>query len=327
MAKTDHDLGGWASSADLLSRQPDRPAVRKYGTVTKLDVLPEPRQVRFVISTGDVDRDNDTIDANGWDLASYKNNPVVLFGHDHRGLPIGKCASIGVENGQLVAVAEFASYPFAQTVYDLVQGGFLRATSVGFRALEYDPNEERRGIDFKRQELLEFSVVPVPANPHALIAASASGVDLEPLRKWMADLLADWPGELKLPGKAWEKVLGAAAKHAGSGPSTTISASVDVHTASAHEKIAALSQALDELEAKAETVAATMTAALPGQKEPASPESDAIVLELDDPDPAVIDLDVEELNDAMRAAVRDSFRSVVLEATTRTLNQMRGRLE
>jgi hypothetical protein len=56
----------------------------------------------------------------------------------------------------------------------MVKRGFLRATSVGFRPKrdKYSWNEERGGIDFEEQELLEFSVVPVPSNPEALLSAS-----------------------------------------------------------------------------------------------------------------------------------------------------------
>jgi phage head maturation protease len=62
-------------------------------------------------------------------------------------------------------------------VYRLARGGFLAATSVGFRPLkwEYTTDKERGaddwfpGIDFEEQELVEFSIVTVPANPEALM--------------------------------------------------------------------------------------------------------------------------------------------------------------
>jgi hypothetical protein len=48
--------------------------------------------------------------------------------------------------------------------------GFITAGSVGFIPLDYDFSDDRRGgIDFHRQELLEFSVVPVPANANSLV--------------------------------------------------------------------------------------------------------------------------------------------------------------
>ena len=68
--------------------------------------------------------------------------------------------------------------------FQLYAEGFLHAVSVGFRPLDWRwaAGEERAdGIDFQRQELLEFSCVPVPANPEALVAVRAKGIDLTPL--------------------------------------------------------------------------------------------------------------------------------------------------
>ena len=248
--------------------------VRKGFVLERLEELEQPRRLRFIISTGDVDRDNDTIDPTGWELTNFKANPVVLWAHSHRDLPVARAIEIGVEAGKLVAVAEFAPHAFAETVLGLLRGGFLRATSVGFRALEWSMNEERHGVDFKRQELLEFSIVPVPANQNALMAASAAGVDLEPLRKWMADLLADWPGELKLPGKAWAKVLGAAAKHAGEAPITQtvrvgeIESIVRVDTEEATARVEALSAQVDRLIATADVARARIAALAIDEKQP-----------------------------------------------------------
>jgi phage head maturation protease len=61
----------------------------------------------------------------------------------------------------------------------MLKTGFLSATSVGFIPLKYnfvDDPQRRFGIDFLEQELLEFSIVTVPANAEALI----EGRGLEP---------------------------------------------------------------------------------------------------------------------------------------------------
>ena len=44
-------------------------------------------------------------------------------------------------------------------------------------------------MDFEKQELLEFSIVPVPANADCLVEARAAGIDVEPLREWAAKTL------------------------------------------------------------------------------------------------------------------------------------------
>lgn len=123
---------------------------------------------KVVVSTDDVDRQGETVLQSGWDLSFYKQNPVVLWAHDYSSMPIGICTSIYLENGKLTAEGKFApaeANPFAQQVRRLYDLGMVRATSVGFIPLEFD--ESQRGT-ITKAELLEFSFVPVPANPHAL---------------------------------------------------------------------------------------------------------------------------------------------------------------
>lgn len=123
---------------------------------------------KVVISTADVDRMGETVDQNGWDLAHYKNNPVVLWAHDYKSLPIGVCTSIEVQDGQLVAQGKFApeeANPFAQQVRRLYDGKFISATSVGFIPEEMDGEKQGK---INKSQLLEFSFVPVPANPFCL---------------------------------------------------------------------------------------------------------------------------------------------------------------
>lgn len=196
----------WVSSKEFLSDPSEDVVVQKFADA---EMDEDGRRVRYVISDGSVDRENDTIATGGWDVEAYRKNPVVLWAHSHRDLPVAKAVEITERDGRIEAVAEFADHPFAETVFQLVKGGFMRAVSVGFRPKEWTINEERGGIDFKAQELLEFSVVPVPANPRALMAASAEGIDLEPLRKWLGDTIEAWPGEpgeLKLPDAALKKI-------------------------------------------------------------------------------------------------------------------------
>jgi hypothetical protein len=75
----------------------------------------------------------------------------------------------------------------------LVVDGFIAAGSVGFIPIEFNfsSNPDRpMGIDFKRQELLEFSVVPVPANANALIEARSYRGQRDPTMRELAGQLA-----------------------------------------------------------------------------------------------------------------------------------------
>jgi hypothetical protein len=160
----------------------------------------EDRTLDFIISTSSVDRMNDRIMVEGWDLTPFKSNPVVLFGHDGSEPPVAKATQVGVEGGALLARAQFTSkdlYPFGDMIYRMYLEGFMRATSVGFIPKEFEFREEEDesamlGFDFTRQELLEFSAVPVPANPEALIQARHAGIDTLPLKQWAEKVLDDW---------------------------------------------------------------------------------------------------------------------------------------
>lgn len=131
-----------------------------------------------VISTADVDRQGESINQAGWDLSNYLKNPVVLWGHDYYSLPIGICEDIAIQDGKLVARGRFApeeANPFAQQVRRLYDAGIVRATSVGLIVIEME------GHIVTKAELLEFSFVPVPANPYALSLSKAKemGLNLE----------------------------------------------------------------------------------------------------------------------------------------------------
>ncbi len=125
----------------------------------------------LVASTEAEDRAGDLIVASGWDLAAYRRNPVFLWAHDYSRPVIGRSLRTWLDGGLLLATIEFAPTPFAQEVRSLYAGGFMRGVSVGFRALETEPRTGaagKRGLLFKRQELLEISAAPVPVNARAL---------------------------------------------------------------------------------------------------------------------------------------------------------------
>jgi HK97 family phage prohead protease len=125
----------------------------------------------FTGSTDSVDRVGDVVEQN-WDLDNYKKNPVLLYAHDYSQLPIGRTNPY-MDGGKLKFDVEFVPkeiYPFAGTVEAMVELGFLNAVSVGFKPLDMD------GTRIKRSELLELSIVPIPANAEALIERKGMGM-------------------------------------------------------------------------------------------------------------------------------------------------------
>lgn len=128
-----------------------------------------------IISTADQDRAGEIISLDAWDLSLYKMNPVVLWAHDYAQLPIGAADTVEVKDGNLVASGTFAPHEFAQTVRRLYDLKMLRATSVGLIPRKMVGNK------ITEAELLEFSFVPVPANPYALSLAKSALISEEVL--------------------------------------------------------------------------------------------------------------------------------------------------
>ena len=143
----------------------------------------KPRRATFVISTEDVDRSRDIVKLSGWDTANWEKHPVVLLGHNYRDIPVARGVSVEKADGKLRATIEWppaGELAESDRSYTAVKNGLL-AASVGFRPKVSAWNEERRGMDFLEQELLEFSLVAVPDNPAALLETvkSAAPEDLE----------------------------------------------------------------------------------------------------------------------------------------------------
>lgn len=173
-------------SATLGRRKsmPKKPAPGKTVTIVGHQSKSDP--MTFVMSDETIDRMEDVIEAKGWKLSNFRKNNIALFNHDYDKV-IGSWKNVRVENdrlvGDLVLAAEGTS-PLVDEIRTLVEQRILKAVSVGFRPLKYewlkdDDGDETGGIRFREQELLECSVVSVPANPSALAVARSFGISAE----------------------------------------------------------------------------------------------------------------------------------------------------
>jgi len=168
------------------------------------------RTLVVTISSRTKDRVGDILDPAGAELDAYRKNPVVLWAHDYRLPPVAKTLWIKVNGDRVVAKPQFARTAVANEIFNLYAEGFLNAWSVGFIPHETEPivendrGSERRFVGYRvvRWELLEYSAVPVPANPEALTHALRDGHISSPvLVKAFEQLLieSDKPEE---PGKS-----------------------------------------------------------------------------------------------------------------------------
>ena len=113
------------------------------------------------------------IDIQGGDAGLFLDR---IYTNAFSSLPIGKAVSLGLQVGNLHAKMQFAPDRRSQAVEAAVRSGNLNATSVGFRPLAWDFSEQKKGgIDFHAAELLEFSLVAVPANQECLLTGMSDG--------------------------------------------------------------------------------------------------------------------------------------------------------
>ncbi len=150
---------------------------RKVGTAEVSDDL------TFVLSDDTVDRYGDVIEAEGWDLSWFRKNNIALFGHDST-FPIGTWEDVRVEGNKLLGRLKFAAEGTSARIDELrrlVEQRILKAVSVGFKPVEHEPMKSG-GVRFRRQELLETSLVSVPANPAALAVAKSLHLSPETIR-------------------------------------------------------------------------------------------------------------------------------------------------
>jgi len=136
--------------------------------------------LEFVMSDGSVDRMGDVIEPDGWRLDNFHRNPVALFGHNPD-FVVGNWRDVGVRKGQLTGRLELME-PVSdrqREVHAAVKAGFLRAVSVGFHSDSFEPLGKSGGLRFTEAELVECSLVAVPANPNALAMAKALGISRE----------------------------------------------------------------------------------------------------------------------------------------------------
>jgi HK97 family phage prohead protease len=130
----------------------------------------------WTLSTNDLDRFSERIDPQGWDFSQFIKNPVVEWAHRYDIPAIGKIEGLVVDDKGLHGLVVFNDKSFdafGWSIGERVKAGVIRAGSVGFRPIEIEIPSKEDGKDgtsliFRKQELLEFSICNVPANPYAL---------------------------------------------------------------------------------------------------------------------------------------------------------------
>ena len=158
-----------------------------------------------LITTDDVDRDNEVVLPDGLDLTDFRKSPTVFFNHEYD-KPIGKALYVDRVKSGLRAMTRYAKRPdpwdgpwLPDALHSMAQEGIATGKSIGFIPLEMrEVNNEdlARRPDWKdavniivRAIMFEFSVAPLPANQNALaLAVSKKLVDRATLKMLGRDL-------------------------------------------------------------------------------------------------------------------------------------------
>ena len=130
-----------------------------------------------VVSTPEVDRYGTIIIPAGIDFSAYMSNPIVLAQHDAQRFPVGRCLGLYMNGDNLEATMQIECITEeGKQLNALIDAGFVKAVSVGIIPKEVEEqtiNGETVKV-FTKSELVEFSIVSVPANRGALIKRTFS---------------------------------------------------------------------------------------------------------------------------------------------------------
>jgi HK97 family phage prohead protease len=138
-----------------------------------------------IASTPAPDRDKDRVMPKGINVENFKGNPALFFGHNYAdpAMLIGSVAEFSIDDAGMKfrpELREPASDSDPMTIIkSLWDSGLLRAASIGFIPRKSKAND-LGGLDFDEVELLEISLVGLPANQQALrLAMKGFGMKAE----------------------------------------------------------------------------------------------------------------------------------------------------
>jgi HK97 family phage major capsid protein/HK97 family phage prohead protease len=148
------------------------PLTRAYALLTIKAVDTHQRTITGIASTPQPDRMGDVVEPLG---VTYKNPLPLLLYHDAK-KPVGtvtfkKPTADGLEfSASLPTVADPGTLrDRVEEAWQSIKAGLLAGVSIGFRSIEEAFNKDTGGFRFLKTEVLELSLVAIPANADATI--------------------------------------------------------------------------------------------------------------------------------------------------------------
>jgi HK97 family phage major capsid protein/HK97 family phage prohead protease len=150
---------------------------RAYALLTIKAVDTYQRTITGVATTPEPDRMGDVVEPLG---ITYKNPLPLLLYHDAK-KPVG---TVTFDAPTATGLAFTAHLPTVddpgplrdriEEAWQSIKAGLLAGVSIGFRALEHTVNQKTGGFRFLATEILELSLVAIPANAGATISSIKS---------------------------------------------------------------------------------------------------------------------------------------------------------
>ena len=121
----------------------------------------------FILSDNSVNSHGFIVKTEGIDTTRFCKNPIMLYNHDRNGGIIGRWEKLRVVDGKLLADAVFdVKDGLGAMINDKVKRGFINSVSIGMNPLEETIENGVRTVI--KSELVEVSIVDIPANPNAV---------------------------------------------------------------------------------------------------------------------------------------------------------------
>lgn len=154
----------------------------RHSEIREIRKKEDERTITFVASDSTRDSADTVLNQDNWDLTRFNSNGIIGYQHkvyggwddtDNPDNVIGKGHAY-VEDGKLMVDITFEPKEInelAEKIYQKVLFGSLRAVSVGFLPIgkgRFGEGADAETYYFAGQQLLEVSVVNIPANPNAL---------------------------------------------------------------------------------------------------------------------------------------------------------------
>ncbi len=178
------DESGEADEYNFVIKFPDTSQIK--------NVDMKARKTSGIITTIDVDRSDEVVVPALMDVSKAKS---VLYAHNYGrdgSLPIGRNLGYEKTKTNIIASTGYEFHEFAEKVWQMIASGFPFYNSVGFipRKMVWQDDDgydavlakyDIKGkpeLIFLDSHLLEYSVVPVPANPNCPVSSAMKGIVL-----------------------------------------------------------------------------------------------------------------------------------------------------